>query len=53
MRIEDIYAMMKNLRDQMYKDDETAVVINQREFFAIYQMVCYMMQIRRIVEDDA
>ena len=49
MGIEGIYTMMKDLRDQMYTDGDTAIVLNQREFFALYQMVCYMMQIRHII----
>lgn len=50
MGIEGIYAMMRGLRDQMYANGDTAVVLNQREFFALYQTVCYMMQIRNIIE---
>lgn len=49
MKLEDIYNMMKVLRDQMYSDGRTEVTLTQAEFFALYQTICYMMQIRHII----
>ena len=52
MGIEGIYTMMKTIRDEMYAGGKQTVTMGQAEFFALYQLVCYMMQIRRIVEDE-
>ena len=49
MGIEGIYAMMKQIREEMYADGKQTVTLGQAEFFALYQLVCYMMQIRHII----
>ena len=49
MKLEGIYKLMKALRDQMYSDGKTEVTLDQAEFFALYQAICYMMQIRHII----
>ena len=52
MKLDRVYAMMKALREQMYEEGRTEVKLNMEEFFSLYQMVCYMMQIRHIIQDQ-
>lgn len=49
MNIDGIYAMMRAIREDMYANGKQEVTMRQEEFFALYQMVCYMMQIRHII----
>ena len=50
MTLEEIYNMMKLLRRQMYENGKDIVELNQHEFFALYQTICYMMQIKHITD---
>ena len=50
MSLEGIYNLLKELRQRMYQNNEQKVTLTQAEFFAIYQTVCYMMQIKHITD---
>lgn len=50
MNLTEIYALMKELRRQMFQNGEQTVTLNQTEFFALYQTVCLMMQIKQITD---
>jgi hypothetical protein len=50
MNLNDIYKLMKELRQKMYQTNEQSVTLGQAEFFALYQTVCYMMQIKHITD---
>ena len=51
MNIDDIYTFIKEKLDQMYEEGNLTVEITQAEFFHIYQMVCYMRQIKHITDN--
>ena len=50
MSLEGIYRMMKELRRKMYEDKAQQVTFSQAEFFAVYQTICWMMQIKQITD---
>lgn len=50
MTLAEIYNMMKLLRRQMYENGKDIVELNQNQFFALYQVVCYMAQIKHITD---
>lgn len=50
MSLNEIYKLMKELRQRMYQNNEQTVTISQSEFFAIYQSICFMMQIKHITD---
>ena len=48
MNLNDIYKLIKELRQKMYQTNEQTVTLTQAEFFALYQTICFMMQIKHI-----
>ena len=50
MTLEDIYMMLKAHREEMYEKGTKTVELQQTEFFEIYQVICYMMQIKNITD---
>ena len=50
MSLDDIYRMMKELRRRMYQEKRQEVTLSQGDFFAIYQTICFMMQIKQITD---
>lgn len=50
MNLKAIYRMMKELRRKMYEAQEQHVTFSQAEFFAVYQTICWMMQIKQITD---
>ena len=50
MNLTEIYALMKELRRQMFQNGEQTVTLDQTEFFALYQTSCCMMQIKQITD---
>lgn len=50
MNLNDIYRLMKELQQRMYQKNEQTVTLTQAEFFALYQTICFMMQIKHITD---
>ena len=50
IKLFEIYRMMKELRRKMYEDKVQHVTMSQAEFFAVYQTICWMMQIKQITD---
>lgn len=50
MSLNDIYRLMKELRQKMYQNNEQSVTLSQAEFFALYQTICFMIQIKHITD---
>ena len=50
MNLNDIYKLMRELRQKMYQTNEQSVTLSQTEFFALYQTICFMMQIKHITD---
>ena len=50
MNLEELYANLKKKLQQMYNEGTDIVVLQQKEFFAVYQTICYMMQIKHIAD---
>jgi len=46
--MEELYEYMNKKNEEMYKSKDMTVTINFPEFAKLYQMVCYMKQIREI-----
>ncbi len=49
----ELYNYMKAKLKEMQKTRSNTVEIDCVEFMQLMKTVCYMMQIRRIVDDDA
>jgi hypothetical protein len=52
MNLNDIYRLMRELRQKMYQTNEQSVTLSQAEFFALYHTICYMMQIKHITDSQ-
>ena len=50
--MEELYVYMRAKLKEMHEKREGTVEIDCVEFMQLLKMVCYMKQIRRIVEDD-
>ena len=50
MNLDDIYEMMKEQRQHLYEEGKEIVKFTVAEFFELYQLVCYMQQIKHIVD---
>lgn len=50
--MDELYAYMKGKLKEMQETRETRIAIDCVEFMQLLKMVCYMRQIRRIVEDE-
>ena len=48
----ELYDYMGKARKQMYASGEQSVTIDSAHFFRLYQAVCYMQQIKSIVNFD-
>lgn len=51
--MDELYRYMRAKLDEMYDSRSQTVEIDCIEFMQLMKMLCYMRQIRRIVEDDA
>ena len=51
--MDELYAYMRTKLKEMQESREGTVTIDCVEFMQLMKMLCYMKQIRRIVEDDA
>lgn len=50
--MKELYEYMKGKRDMMLLANEDSVTIDMSHFFRLYQTVCFMIQIRNIVNYD-
>ena len=50
--MDKLYDYLKAKLEEMHRRRESTVEIDCVEFMQLRKMVCYMKQIRRIVEDD-
>lgn len=50
MNLEEIYALVKEHRRKMYENGDQTVTLSREVFFALYQTICYMMQIKQITD---
>ena len=50
MNLEELYKEMKRKLHYMYDNNQDGVVVDKYEFFKLYQVVCYMMQIKHIAD---
>lgn len=48
----ELYEYMKEKRAEMMERQDDGVRIDMQHFFRIYQMMCFFMQIRNIVNFD-
>ena len=48
----ELYEYMKEKRTEMMENQEDGVRIDMRHFFRMYQALCFLMQIRNIVNYD-
>ena len=48
----ELYEYLNELREQAYKSASKTVTIDIEHYFRLFQLVCYMMQIRNIVNYD-
>lgn len=44
----EIYEYLKQKIDEMHKTNQTSVSVDYAEIAKLYQMVCFMMQIKKI-----
>jgi hypothetical protein len=51
MNLDDLYKFMQEKRQEMYEEGNLKVEFTIAEFFELYQMVCYIKQIKHIMED--
>ena len=51
--IDKLYEYMKEKMQELHDNRKETVEIDCVEFMQLLKMLCYMKQIRRIVEDDA
>lgn len=51
--MDTLYAYMKEKLAELQRTRNSTVEIDCVEFMQLIKMLCYMMQIRRIVDDDA
>jgi len=51
--MDELYIYMREKMKEMHEKRTGTVEINCIEFMQLMKMLCYMKQIRRIVEDDA
>jgi len=51
--MDELYIYMRAKMKEMHEKRTGTVEINCIEFMQLMKMLCYMKQIRRIVEDDA
>ena len=51
--MDELYIYMRAKMDEMHENRTGTVVIDCVEFMQMMKVLCYMRQIRRIVEDDA
>jgi hypothetical protein len=52
-KMDDLYVYMKAKLKELQDTRSETVEIDCVEFMQLLKMLCYMMQIRRIVDDDA
>ena len=48
--MDEMYELMKRKLDEMRKEKKTEVTMDFAEFASLYQLICYMKQIKFIVE---
>ena len=51
--MDELYRYMREKMAEMHEARSKTVQIDNIEFMQLMKMICYMRQIRRIVEDDA
>jgi len=51
--MDELYAYMRAKLKEMQESRKSTVTIDCVEFMQMMKVLCYMKQIRRIVEDDA
>ena len=52
MPLEELYQLLKGKLKRLYDHNEDTVVLEQKEFFAVYKVVCDLMQIKHITESN-
>ena len=50
MTLDEIYEMMKAKLRNYYESDEQMVNLTVVEFMQLYQLVCYMKQIKHVMD---
>ena len=51
--MDELYTYMRAKLNEMHESRSSTVEIDCVEFMQLLKMLCYMRQIRRIMEDDA
>ena len=51
MTLEEIYEMMKVRMKDIYDNDREMVNLTVAEFMQLYHIVCYMIQMKHIVDN--
>lgn len=50
MNLNELYELLKKKLKQMYNEGSDLVVLQQKEFFAVYKAICDLMQIKHITD---
>jgi len=50
--MKELYMYMAEMREVMYASEDKAVKIDMRHFAMLYKLVCDMLQIRNLVNQD-
>ena len=50
MNLNELYETLKKQLRQMYNEGTDIVVLQQKEFFAVYKIVCEMLTIKHITD---
>ena len=50
--MKELYQYMVEQRDEIYQTGAKSVTLDTAHFFRLYQAVCYMIQIKNIVNFD-
>lgn len=50
MNLDEIYKMMRDILESIYENDSDHIKLSIPEFMQLLKMVCYMKQIRHIVD---
>ena len=51
MSLDILYDLLKIKREEMYTEGKTTIEFSQAEFFELFQMICYLKQIKHIMDD--
>jgi hypothetical protein len=51
MNLNELYELLKKQLKQMYNEGTDLVVLQQKEFFAVYKAICDLMKIKHITDE--